>query len=778
MASSQASQSLKKKDNIIDGRLFSRSTVLDRIKSETEDVDTMEDIISRLEQQNLHRLGRTQTNVYDEQIVEDFFRDASVKLFSHNHGGGVSKISATVKGVQICLDSALLSTMFGLSSKGLTMEEIETFGSEELLTAYWGLFTGKSSNTDVHPSCNKKKFCLPFMYLHDFCCRIIENRTGAFESCTNLRFRMMIAILYGQLVNWCQVVLKRLSEEVLKPSSQKKSFGLLLNNILSKSGVPQSRNAKKIGSGKFIGGSKPTAFNRAGPFANRPFLRTMPTLKKELERSTAGEESSKKRKRSISDSMSSLTEKKKQKKAAKPTAQPADQQAQSATTVEAQSASAPVPPEQTANMDDHHIFAGLANLNESTAHLESIISSPVRAPIPEQDPDLTRVPSPIRIPSPNRVPTPVRDPSPIQAPTPVEDPNPTVNPIPVRSPSPHDSSFSEQIEQAFARFVKWKSYRTAPYDILLSWHELRDEEQFVLEVTDSKDILLLLQWDNLQCKELIFSHYLDQNSRLNEQGQARTVPPVQPSAAHEESSQAIPHEDSGPLPEQATAERQQDPTPVTLSSEPEELHHPAASSSSSTRLPDSPRTKARKEQLNSLGRQSVFLQDAVETLCNVGKEMDWLNLTAKEEMESVKGELFRIAEVLRTLPQDLKEAFATFEQLEEQNLLEEQSKLRVVESKTVAVLEHTDSRISDHDAKIKNMSKFIISLDEKLAKFEEQQENVLKVLRHIDHTVSELNARKGENEDNHDANRESARRSQDHGSRSEHESSRMSSSRH
>ncbi|KAL6540852.1 hypothetical protein OROMI_024735 [Orobanche minor] len=755
MASSQASQSLKKKDNIIDGRLFSRSTVLDRIKSETEDVDTMEDIISRLEQQNLHRLGRTQTNVYDEQIVEDFFRDASVKLFSHNHGGGVSKISATVKGVQICLDSALLSTMFGISSKGLTMEEIETFGSEELLTAYWGLFTGKSSNTDVHPSCNKKKFCLPFMYLHDFCCRIIENRTGAFESCTNLRFRMMIAILYGQPVNWCQVVLKRLSEEVLKPSSQKKSFGLLLNNILSKSGVPQSRNAKKIGSGKFIGGSKPTAFNRAGPFANRPFLRTMPTLKKELERSTAGEETSKKRKRSVSDSMSSLTEKKKQKKAAIPTAQPADQQAQSASTVEAQFASAPVPPEQTANMDDHHIFAGLANLNESAAHLESIISSPVRAPIPEQDPDLTRVPSPIRIPSPNRVPTPERDPSPIQAPIPVEDPNPTANPIPVRSPSPHDSSFSEQIEQAFARFVKWKSYRTAPYDILLSWPELRDEEQFVLEVTDSKDILLL----------------------LNEQGQARTVPPVQPSAAHEESSQAIPHEDSGPLPEQATAERQQDPTPVTLSSEPEELHHPAASSST-TRLPDSPRTKARKEQLNSLGRQSVFLQDAVETLYNVGKEMDWLNLTAKEEMESVKGELFRIAEVLRTLPQDLKEAFATFEQLEEQNLLEEQSKLRVAESKTVAVLEHTDSRISDHDAKIKNMAKFIISLDEKLAKFEEQQENVLKVLRHIDHTVSELNARKGENEDNHDANRESARRSQDHGSRSEHESSRMSSSRH
>ncbi|KAL6540781.1 hypothetical protein OROMI_024664 [Orobanche minor] len=776
MASSQASQSMKKRDHIIDGRLFSRSTVLDRIESETEDVHAMEAIISKLELQNLLRLGRSQTDLYDEQIVEDFFRDASVKLFSRNHGGGVSEVSATVKGVQICINSTLLSTMFGLPSKGLTMEELETFGSEELLTAYWGLFTGDSSNTKVHPSCNKKNFCLPFVYLHDFCCRIIENRTGAFESCTNLRFRMMIAILYGQQVNWCQIVLKRLSEEVTKPSSQKKSFGLLLNNILTRSGVPLSRNAKKIGSGKYIGGFKPTAFNRAGLSASRPFLSTMPSLKRNQERSDDREESSRKRKRSVSDSMSSLTAKKKQKKAAKPTAQPADHPAQGATSVEDQPASAAVPPKQSANMSDQHIFADLANLDESAAHLKSIISSPVRVPIPEQDPDLTRVPSPIRIPSPNRVPTPVRDPSPIQAPIPVEDPNPTENPIPVRSPSPQVPSFSEQIEQAFTRFVKWKSYRTAPYDILLSWPELKDEEQFVMEVTDSKDILLLIQWDNQQCKELIFSHYLDQNPRLNEQGQARTVPPVQPSADHGESSRAIPHEDSGPLPEQATAERQQDPIPVTVSSDSEDLHHAAASSS--IRHPNSPRTEARKEQLNSLGRQSVFLQDAVEALYKVGKEMDWLNLTAKEEMESVKGELFKIAEVFQTLPQDLKEAFAKFDQLEEQNLLEEQSKLRVVESKTVAVLEYTDSRISDHDIKIDNMAKFIISLDQKLAKFEEQQENVLNVLRNIVHTVSELNARKGEDEGNHDANRESARRSQDQGSRSEHESSRMSSSRH
>ncbi|KAL6542458.1 hypothetical protein OROMI_024060 [Orobanche minor] len=69
MASSQtSSQSLKKRDHIIDGRLFSRSNVLDRIKSETEDLDSMERIVSKIKQQGLYRLGCMHSDLYDEQI--------------------------------------------------------------------------------------------------------------------------------------------------------------------------------------------------------------------------------------------------------------------------------------------------------------------------------------------------------------------------------------------------------------------------------------------------------------------------------------------------------------------------------------------------------------------------------------------------------------------------------------------------------------------------------------------------------------------------------------
>ncbi|KAL6572305.1 hypothetical protein OROMI_013263 [Orobanche minor] len=742
MASSQTSSHSQKRDQIIDGRLFSRTTVM-------------------------------------------FYRDAFVKSHSRKHGGGIISISATVQGIAICINQELLVTMFGLPSDGVTMEELESFDSDELLTAYWGLFTGKSSNKDVHPSCPKKKFCLPFVFLHDFCCRIIENRIGAFDTCTNLRFRMMIAILYGEKVNWSQIVLKRLSEEVSKPQSQKKSFGLLLNNILMRSGVQQSKHAKKIGSGKFIGGYKPSAYHQAGPTANRPFLNLMPSAKNprgtSKKTSFAEDESSKKIKRSLSDSNSPLTEKKKHKKASKskargtmtdpvtitdvPVAQPADHQTQGETPA-VESISPPVDPKPTTSNDQ--ILAGLENLNESTAHMKSFVSSPVRSPIPEQDPTHYRVPSPSRDSTPNRVPTPVRDSSLIQDPTPVEDPVPTVNPIPVRSPSPSAKSLSDQVEQAFTRFIKWKSYRTAPYDVLSNWKEWREEEQFILDVTDSKEILLLILMENDQCKELISGHYLDLNHSVS-------FHPVQPDNPCPCCCirGSIPREDQVSLPEQSEAERQQEPapTPVPLSSEPEPSHI----ASSSFRCPESPRTEARKEQLNALGRQSLFIQYAVEALYQVGKEMDWLNLTASEEMESVNVELTKIAEAFSTLPQDLKEAFAKFQYLEEQSLLEKQSKLCTVESRTVAILEYTDSKISDHDAKISEMANVIYSFDEKLAKFEEQQDNFLKVLRSIDHTVSELNARKGEGQS--DSSREPAHSRPDQARRLEHESTRSSSSR-
>ncbi|KAL6581022.1 hypothetical protein OROMI_006945 [Orobanche minor] len=345
-----------------------------------------------------------------------------------------------------------------------------------------------------------------------------------------------------------------------------------------------------------------------------------------------------------------------------PSVQPADHQTQGATPAVDSSIFRPIDFEPTSTMIDHHIYVGLENLDESAAHIESIVSSPVRVPIPKQDPTLNRVPSPSRDPTPNRVPIPVRDSSSIQAPIPVEDPVHTENSIPVRSPFPFAQAFSAQVGKNGNR-----------KGLLLTIHYLAQDHSRLKEKNQSEEAIPPVQQDSVP------------------------VPTAVP-VANEETSRAIPEEEPVPLQEHAIAERQQEEeaTPIPLSTKPQEAHVVAPSSAhapSSSRCPDSPCTGARKEQLDSLDRQTVFIQEVVDALYHVGKEMDWLNLIASEEMSSVKGELTKIAEVFRTLPQDLKQVFANFKQLEEQSLLEEQSKLHICEAKTAAALQYTDSRL-------------------------------------------------------------------------------------
>ncbi|KAL6588257.1 hypothetical protein OROMI_001235 [Orobanche minor] len=64
------------------------------------------------------------------------------------------------------------------------------------------------------------------------------------------------------------------------------------------------------------------------------------------------------------------------------------------------------------------------------------------------------------------------------------------------------------VEQAFERFIIWKSYRVAAYDILYHWQEWEEEEKFVLEVTNTTDISLLIRWENSFCQELINNYYI------------------------------------------------------------------------------------------------------------------------------------------------------------------------------------------------------------------------------------------------------------------------------
>ncbi|KAL6522990.1 hypothetical protein OROMI_031338 [Orobanche minor] len=472
MESSQTTSfTKKKKEPIIDGWLFVQSVVMERIQTENDDVAALEHVVSRIQQSSLFNLGGQHSDLYDESLVEELYQEASVCFRSLKKGGDVAEISATIRGVEIHINRHLIEDLFSLPSSGLKMDELGSFGMEDLLSSFSCIFIGDIADKKVHPSCHKKRFVLPFIYLHDFCCRAVENRTGAFEMCTNLRFRMMVTIMFGEPVNWCQIILKRLQEEVSKPQSQNKSFGVLLNNIFSCLDVPFAMNATKIGQGKFIGGSKPTLFSKDVIPADRPSVFELPystNLRDVIKKPKAV--SSKKRKHSLSDTKSQpvipVQKKKKLRKAHKPkptevTATPVEAQAeenaevaqptalnlQGATPAEEVVTAISVDPEPMEAMTDDQLLANVEGIGESTA---SVVTAPVR------------------------VSTPVQDPS------------------PHREPSP------------------WKSYQVAVYDLIYHWEDWEEEEKFILEITDTSYIGLLIRWENSFCHELITSFYIAQ----------------------------------------------------------------------------------------------------------------------------------------------------------------------------------------------------------------------------------------------------------------------------
>ncbi|KAL6566580.1 hypothetical protein OROMI_014984 [Orobanche minor] len=169
----------KKKESIIDGRIFVQAVVMERVQTENEDVATMEHLVSKVKQTGMFNLGRQHSELYDESLVEEFYREASVCFRSVKKGGDVAEISITIRGVEIHINRHLLEDLFSLPSPGLKMEELESFGSEDLMSTFWCFFIGDSADKKVHPSCHKRRFILPFIYLHDFCCRVVENCTGA-----------------------------------------------------------------------------------------------------------------------------------------------------------------------------------------------------------------------------------------------------------------------------------------------------------------------------------------------------------------------------------------------------------------------------------------------------------------------------------------------------------------------------------------------------------------------------------------------------------------------
>ncbi|KAL6550606.1 hypothetical protein OROMI_021094 [Orobanche minor] len=175
MSTSTVAQSLRNKDSIIDGRFFDENTVMNQVEKEGEDGSAMANVITKLKNQGIYQFGLLTADDYDEKMVEEFYLEVVVSNHSLCKGENVKSISATVRGIEVVIDCHTLKDMFDLPSKGLTLEALESYGSDKLLKKFWQLFTGAPADEDAHLSCHKKNFFLPYFYLHDFCCCVVGN---------------------------------------------------------------------------------------------------------------------------------------------------------------------------------------------------------------------------------------------------------------------------------------------------------------------------------------------------------------------------------------------------------------------------------------------------------------------------------------------------------------------------------------------------------------------------------------------------------------------------
>ncbi|KAL6534916.1 hypothetical protein OROGR_013591 [Orobanche gracilis] len=139
MSTSTVSQTLKKKDNIIDGRFFDQEKVLAMVNKEGEDEMTMTFVINKLKNQGIYQFGLLRVKDYDEKMVEEFYQEAVVTNYPLSKGGDVKSISATVCDIPVVINRQLLEDLFDLPSYGRTLESLESYGSDELLKKFWQL---------------------------------------------------------------------------------------------------------------------------------------------------------------------------------------------------------------------------------------------------------------------------------------------------------------------------------------------------------------------------------------------------------------------------------------------------------------------------------------------------------------------------------------------------------------------------------------------------------------------------------------------------------------
>ncbi|KAL6581023.1 hypothetical protein OROMI_006946 [Orobanche minor] len=155
----------------------------------------------------------------------------------------------------------------------------------------------------------------------------------------------------------------------------------------------------------------------------------------------------------------------------------------------------------------------------------------------------------------------------------------------------------------------------------------------------------------------------------------------------------------------------------------------------------------------ALGHHTIFIQDAVSALHKVGKALDKLNLSAAEEIGGVTYDLYNISNFLQVLPQLIKVALSNIQQKRKEILEQEQAKFTSFGARSAIAMKASGTKLTQHEKNLDDLSMSLQTLADKFNNVKGKQDDVLNLVQSINSHVSEIDARKGEEE-----SREAARR--------------------
>ncbi|KAL6575419.1 hypothetical protein OROMI_012704 [Orobanche minor] len=161
---------------------------------------------------------------------------------------------------------------------------------------------------------------------------------------------------------------------------------------------------------------------------------------------------------------------------------------------------------------------------------------------------------------------------------------------------------------------------------------------------------------------------------------------------------------------------------------------------------ESPRSALRTKRLEALGHQTVFIQDAVSALHKVGKALDKLNMSAAEEIGGVTSDLYNIANALQALPQLIKVALSNIQQNRKEILEQEQAKFTSFAARSAIAMKASGTKLTQHEKNLDDLSLSLQTLADKFNNVKGKQDDVLNLVQSINSHVSEIDARKGEEE--------------------------------